>query len=205
MTSWISNERVIWLGWLAFPLFVAGLVGFTIIDIVVAMSDTILPAYIKPIEGVISFILFVAFLLGIRSFALLKSDSDLRKNVNTLILIGLLEVILLYPYYLPLYFEQNFLTVLLIASLPIICINGIALTHIARSFVKYIPELGSRAKQIVWWNRTAGWMFASIILIIPAFIPAFIGEFFLWRFLAEQRKATASSPQPFSTIPQEAL
>ncbi|KKW19651.1 MAG: hypothetical protein UY63_C0008G0011 [Parcubacteria group bacterium GW2011_GWA2_51_10] len=185
----VAPQRAMRYGWLACWVFIVFFFAINAVRyIATSVSYINLPErYMAPVETAVYYLLFLVFLFGVRGFALQKSDADLTKTLNTLILVNIAEMIMMYPYSFSYFIEQNFLSILLVALIPLICINGIVLVRLAEGFSKYTPELGVAAKRITWWNKIAGWMFASVILAIPGLIAALVGEFFLWRLLAKSR------------------
>lgn len=186
------KKNIIWWGWLSGWIFIILFCVFTTIGFLAGVRQAELPMdYLTPLEGVLYSVPFFVFLFAIRGFARSRSDGELEKVLNTLIAINLLETIFMAPYLLPRYFDETFLTLILVSTILLLCVNGIVLLRLANQFNRYAEEYGARAKRVVWSSRIAGWMLASIVLFIPGFFAAILSEFFLWRFLASlEPKAT---------------
>lgn len=187
MQEYLRGKNIVWWGWISGWLFLAALFALTTLIFLSGVRQADLPMdYVNAVQGILYGVTFLIFLLGIRGFAVEKQDSELTKTLNTLLIVNVLEMIIMTPYMFPRFFYQDFLTLLLVAAIFLLCINGIVLLRLADGFSKYSAELGVNVKRVVWSNRIAGWMLASIVLFIPGFFAALLGEFFLWRFLASR-------------------
>lgn len=194
MPAWYTNEKAIWLGWLAGWLAIGSAIVSVAVGFITVTRQIELPEkYVSPIQTTIFFALFILFVLGIRAFAVRNADTDLTKTVNTLLALSILEMLLILPLSFPTLVEEEFMTLLFIATIPVVCVNGIVLLRLAEGFNKHTEELGALGKRVIWWNKAAGWMLASVILILPGMLVATIGEFFLWRLLAREVKAVRKS------------
>lgn len=171
-----------WLaGWLMIVAFIAGLA----LELFAMTSQRDFPDHIVgPIQTGIFYVLLLIFLNGLRGFAQRKSDMRLLQTVHTLIGVNIVEMLLLVPFTFIRYFEANFITLTLVAFVPILCIYGILLGRIGESFAGHAAELGTLGSRIAWWSKISGWMYASVLLFIPGMLANLIQHFFLWRLFA---------------------
>ncbi len=190
MRTWFQKNAE-YVGWFAVWLFIGFFLCMTTIEVMAEFTLNELPLqYIAPFKLVIYDVLFLLFLYGIRGFAIRVSDPNLVKTMNSLMLLSFFEMLFFLPYAFSLFVEPNFLTILLTATIPLFCVNGILLLRLADNFGSHVESFGVPAKRIVLWNKIAGWMMASVVLILPGIIVSLVGEFFLWRLLARSRKQT---------------
>lgn len=187
MQTWISRN-IIKIGWLSIWIFFGSFVVFTTVETLFDFAQKGLPMkFISPIEIFIYLILNIFFWFGVRGFMLQKNDALGVHIASTIIWLNLFEMIFYYSFAFPLYVETDFQVLLLIATLPLWCVNGIFLVKLADCFKKYDDELGKLGKRIVLWNKISGWLLASVVLFIPGLILGLVGEFFLWRLLAKYK------------------
>ncbi|MBI4079824.1 hypothetical protein HY414_01165 [Candidatus Kaiserbacteria bacterium] len=192
MPSWYTNEKAIWLGWLAGWLYIIALVLMFGSGFIAGIAQIDMSAdYISAAEMIVFFGLFILFMLGIRGVAVRTAAPAFIRVVNTWIAINILEMLLLLPWSFPRYFETDFLTLLLVAVLPVLCVNGIVLIRFSEQFGTFVPQFGTRANRIAWWLKVSGWMLASIILFIPGLLVFIVAEFYMWRLLASETSRTA--------------
>ena len=188
MMAWLRNNAE-QAGWLATWVLIVFMLCMFATGAIAALTMNELPLhYIAPPQTLIYCILFLLFLYGVRGFAVRMNDASLLRTMNSLMAISVLEMLFYFPFAFPLFIESNFLTILLVAMIPLFSVNGILLLRLAENFSVHAPNLGTLGKRIVLWNKIAGWMMASVVLIIPGLIVGVVGGFSLWRLLARTRK-----------------
>lgn len=189
MQTWIK-ENTQKLGWLSIWAFFISFLIFTTVETLFDFAGKGLPMkYLSPIEIFIYLALNIVFWFGVRGFMKSRSDLEGVHITSTVIWLNAFQSIFYFSFAFPTYVETDFQVLLLVATLPLWCVNGIFLFKLAECFKKYLEELGKLGKRVVIWNKISGWLLASVVLFIPGLILSLIGEFFLWRVLARYKNS----------------
>ena len=181
------RDNAVWLGWLSVWLYIGYFVLQVIFQFALMQGQReINQGIATPIENFVSTTLILLFFFGLIQFASRRGDAELSTTFRTIFVITILQIVLGVPFWFIRYFEADFLTSLLIAQIPLFCIEGILMIRLAEQCNKYILEFGGVARRVIWWSKVGGWMLASVVLLLPGLIPATFAYFFLWRLLASE-------------------